>query len=210
MSMNPSISAVFKLLAVAFRPPQAGAWANSIASGSLARDLQNCWQSLELPNGPIDSFSSALKKYEGRDEDGVLHELRIEATRLFIGDGPLVENTEGTWLQAHAGIKKPIRMINNHTAEVTAFMKSCGVVRQQKYNDCIDYIENELDFAGYLASEPATLDEIGVNAADKLDEFVNAHMKKWVPGFCDEVCERTNEPYYTGVCTLAKAFLEEF
>lgn len=210
MAMNPNISAIFKLLAVAFRPPQSGAWTRAITSGSLACDLQNCWRSLELPDRPINIFADALDDYEERDEDDVLHELRIEATRLFIGDGPLVENTEGTWLQAHAGVKKPIRMINNHTAKVTAFMKSCGVVRQQKYNDCIDYIENEYDFAGYLASEPAALSDMGIDAADKLDEFVAVHMTKWIPGFCDEVCERTKEPYFIGICTLAKAFLEEF
>ena len=210
MAMNPSISALFKLFAVAFRPPQAGAWTNSISSGSLANDIASCWQALELPKEPLDAFLESTKPYIGRDPESLLHELRVEETRLFIGDGPLVENTEGTWLQARAGIAKPIRMINNHTASVTEFMKSCGVVRQPKYNDCIDYVENECDFAGYLASEPEALAELGLDAADKLDEFASEHMKRWLPGFCDDVRSATDVAYYRGICTLLKAFLEEF
>lgn len=210
MAINPSISAVFKLFAVAFRPPASGPWVESIASGSLARDMESCWRALELDEKPLAAFANALASYEGREPEAILHELRIEATRLFIGDGPLVENTEGTWLQAHAGVKKPIRMINSHTVAVTEFMKSCGVVRQPKYNDCIDYVENECDFAGYVASEPAALAEIGSDAAAKLDEFIASHMQLWIPGFCDEVMAQSDCPYYQGICTLMKAFIGEF
>jgi TorA maturation chaperone TorD len=210
MTADNNLSNMFKLFAVAFRPPAAGPWAEAVVSGSLRDDMAATWEALDLVAEACSTFRTCMDGYVGRDADEVMHELRIEQTRLFIGENPPVENSEGTWLQRHNGVAKPIRMINNHTVAVTEFMKSCGVVRQLKYNDCIDYVENECDFCGHLATVPDELKERGIDPLEKLDEFMDQHMSRWIPGFCDEVISLTKTDYYRGVCTLLRAFVKEF
>lgn len=210
MAANHNVSVLFKLFAVAFRPPTIGAWIDSIVSGSLRNDIETTWVALGLPKEPLAEFCIKLDEYAERDTEEVLHELRREETRLFIGENPLIENSEGTYLQRKNGVKQPIRMISQHSVAVADFMRSCGVTRQEKYNDCIDYLENECDFCGYLATEPQYLIDLGIDPLNKLDEFVNDHMLLWVPGFCSEVKTETKVSYYAGIALLMGAFLLEF
>lgn len=210
MPVNPNISVLFRLFAVAFRPPARGSWMDAVTSGSLAHDIETTWRALMLAEEPLLTCLDGLKQYEGADAERTLHALRIDETRLFVGENPLVENSEGTWLQREHGVKTPIRMINRHTQEVADFMRACGVARRDKYNDCIDYIENELDFCGYLASDPQELRNRGIDPLEKLDEFAESHLQKWVPGFCMQVAEEAGEPYYPAVCAALEAFVKEF
>ncbi|NTU88733.1 MAG: molecular chaperone TorD family protein [Actinobacteria bacterium] len=210
MAINQNLPNMFKLFAVAFRPPSIGAWTDAIVSGALRDDMKASWEALELSQQPLDEFCAFLDYYVGRDVQDVLHEIRVEETRLFIGENPIVENSEGTWRQRKNGVKKPIRMINQHSIAVADFMRDCGIVRNEKYNDCIDYLENECDFCGFLATCPQYLIDMGLDPLDKLDEFINTHMMEWVPGFCNEVIAETKVPFYSGVCILMKAFIQEF
>ena len=67
-----------------------------MVSGSLARDITAMWAELDLPGRDADAFSGTLSQaYAGHDTSDVLHGLRRENTRLFLGDRPLVENPEG-------------------------------------------------------------------------------------------------------------------
>lgn len=114
-SVNTVLGIMFKLLAVAWRPPTAGPWIEAVASGMMARDLVEASAALELSPAAIEMFSAALSTYEGADVEEALHVIRREETRLFIGPDPVVENSEGTWLQRAHGVAHPIRMINNHS-----------------------------------------------------------------------------------------------
>jgi len=210
MAANQNLANMFKMFAIAFRPPTLGAWTDAVVSGSLRAGLSSTWEALELPAGSLAEFSACLGGYVGHDPEEVLHELRIEETRLFVGEDPIVENAEGTWLQRANGVEKPIRMINSHTTAVMTFMRECGVVRNEKYNDCIDYLENECDFCGYLAETPELPAGMGDDPLILLDRFVAEHMAKWVPGFCDEVIAASKVPYYIGICTLMRTFIREF
>ena len=73
----------------------------------------------------------------------MLHELRRENTRLFLGDRPLVENSEGPWRKRAEGKQGAALMVNSYSVEIADFMRSCGIERKPGYNDCIDYVEND-------------------------------------------------------------------
>lgn len=218
--MNTVLGAAFKLLAVAWRPPTAGPWVEAVTSGLMVRDLVKVAAELELPKEAIGTFSEALAAYEGADPEEVLHRLRRDETRLFIGLDPVVENAEGPWLQRDHGVAHPIRMINNHSVAVADFMKACGVVRREKYNDCIDYLFNELEFCGYLADRPlaegagesadtADAAEEDAAAIEQLEAFIDEHLGRWVPGFCAEVAAEAREPFYRGLAVLTNAFVQK-
>lgn len=204
--MNTVLGIMFKLLAVAWRPPTAGPWIEAVASGMMARDLVEASAALELSPAAIEMFSAALSTYEGADVEEALHVIRREETRLFIGPDPVVENSEGTWLQRAHGVAHPIRMINNHSVAVADFMKERGVVRKGKYNDCIDYLSNEFDFCGYLADGGTLSVSADIDAAERLQAFVDEHLCAWVPGFCVEVEAESAEPFYRGLAVLTGEF----
>ena len=83
---------MFRLLSTAFQPPTERL-AGLVASGTLARDIAATWGGLDLPDDDAAAFADALSQaYGNRDANTVLHELRRENTRLFLGDRPLVEN----------------------------------------------------------------------------------------------------------------------
>ena len=86
-------------------------------------------------------------------------------------------------------------MVNSYSVEVADFMRSCGIERKAGYNDCIDYVENEFEFA-------AMLTEQGEGALEQLEEFIAGHLKIWLPGFCDDVIAQTKTPYYRALCEL--------
>jgi TorA maturation chaperone TorD len=208
------LATMLKLLAFAFEPP-AERLATSVVSGELARDFRQTWADAELEDGSCAALCDALDEYRGGASmsqgatDAVLHELRREHTRLFLGKRPLVENSEGPWRKKSEGFAEVALMANSYSTEVSDFMRFCGVVRPRGYNDCMDYIENELDFAALLASQPDYLVERGIDPLERLDAFIGEHLQKWVPGFCGQVAAQTELAYYRELAGTTAALVRE-
>lgn len=208
MSQATNLGNMFKLFSVAFTPVTAET-VNIIVSGMLANDIDQTWKALELPVETAEQFGDALEVYRGQEPEDVLHELRVDWAHMFMGQKPRVTNTEGLWRYRSEG-RDAVRMINHHTKEVAEFMRSCGVVRQEKYNDCIDYIENECDFCAFLANDPEYLAEMGKDHMDLLEDFMHDHMLLWAPGYCEDIQREAQSTYYRALATLMGEFLKEF
>lgn len=204
-----NLAALFKLFSIAFEPPSM-TLGELVVSGALRDDVGTVWEALELPERPLDEFRVDLAPYLGRDAEETMHELRRESTRLFLGDRPLVTNSEGLWRKRAEGKQKAVLIINSYSLEVADFMRSCGVVRAEGYNDCVDYVENECDFAAFLADGPQHLIDLGKDPLALLDEFVDDHLKRWLPGFCADVVRESDTLYYKGLGKLLDAFIAEF
>lgn len=208
MSDATHLGNIFKLFSVAFTPVTEQS-VQVIVEGTLADDVATTWKALDLPAEALEQFLATMEQYRGRDAEEVLHELRIDWAHMYMGDRPRVTNTEGLWRFRSEG-RDSVRMINRYTNEVADFMRECGVKRQPKYNDCIDYIENECDFAAFLANGPEYLAEMGRDNIEILGNFMDDHMLKWAPGFCDDVVRESTTPYYQALAALMQAFLNEF
>lgn len=100
-------------------------------------------------------------------------------------------------------------MASSYSVEVADFMRSCGIGRKPGYNDCIDYVENKLEFAALLAESPTYLAERGKDALGLLEEFIAGHLKIWLPGFCADVVTQTRTPYYRALCELTSKLVDE-
>ena len=193
---------MFRLLSTAFQPPTERL-AGLVVSGALARDIATTWRELDLPDNDAAAFVGTLSQaYENRDSNTVMHELRCENTRLFLGDHPLVENSEGPWRKRAEGKQGAALIVNSYSVEVADFMRSCGIERKAGYNDCIDYVENEFEFA-------AMLTERGADALELLEGFIAEHLKIWLPGFCNDVIAQTRTPYYRALCELTDKLVDE-
>lgn len=207
--MSTNLGNMFRLFSVAFKPPTSDL-ANVVVSGDLSKAMADTWRALGLDSEKVDAFTGVLDGYRGDDAEDVLHELRREHTRLFLGNPPLVENSEGPWRKKAEGKIGVDLMVNSYSLEIQEFMRQCGAVKAKGRNDCIDYIEVECEFAAMLAEQPQYLVDLGKDPLDLLDSFMDEHMKKWVPGFCAEVAEKTRLPYYRELCGLMASFMGEF
>ncbi len=203
-----NLSNMFSLLSVAFAAPTIDR-ARLFTEGAFADDVRSTWKALELPDRPVETFCYALDEYRGRGGEDVLHEIRREYTRLFMLDR-LVENAEGAWRKKQSGATNVFYMINDIAMDVQDFMRFCGVVRPEGYNDSVDLIDNEWQFCSILATDPHYLPEKGIDAQEKLNQFVDEHIKKWVPGFSDDILRESRCPYYRAVAALQAAFIEEW
>ena len=203
-----ALSNMFALLSLAFRNP-ASQFAELLVSGSFAHDVAETWRLLALPDDVAARFSAAIASAcDASCADEALHLLRREHTRLFLGDRPLVTNSEGPWRKKAEGKQGVALMVNSYSLEVADFMRSCGVTRRQGYNDCVDYIENEFDFAALLASGPLVPGTPVDDSLDMLERFIHEHLLLWVPGFCADIERETRSDYYQTLAALTATFME--
>lgn len=202
-----NLALLLKVFSVAFEFPTTST-ADAVVSGTLRSDTKTLWEALQLPSESIERFSEALNRYVDRDQEDVLHELRREYTRLFLGDNPLVANSEGMWRMKSEG-RKAVLIINSYSLEIADFMRECGVVKAEGYNDCIDYVDTEFDFASHLAGSPEYLVDLGKDPLDLFDSFIDNHLELWIPGFCNDVLNTSDVVYYKAISALISEFIDE-
>lgn len=178
-------AAVWELLALSFRYPDgvladavaSGEWADA------ARELAGAL-SLELPEGfaegvgklphavesaaevaasALDTGAGSIEA-EGADDaavggvpdsDSLLHALRAEATRLFVGaPEPACSPYEGVWRAADDGVQ-PLLFVNPHSMEVERFCRSCGLGRPEGTNEPLDHAAAECELLEHLSLRAA-------------------------------------------------------
>ena len=83
--------------------------------------------------------------------DALLHALRPEATRLFVGaPGPACSPYEGVWAAEADGVQ-PLLFVNPRSMEVERFMRSCGLGRPEGTNEPLDHVATECELLEHLA-----------------------------------------------------------
>lgn len=205
--MATNLSNMFSLLSVGWAAPTLDR-ARLLTEGTFAREVRDTWLALGLPEAEADAFCEALSVYEGRDSEEVLHEVRREYTWLFMLERR-VENTEGPWRKKDAGHEQVLYMVNDISMGIQDFMASCGVVRPKGYNESVDRIDNEWEFCRILAEDPAYMAEQGVSPEEKLTQFIDEHVRVWVPGFSEQVVAASRIPYYRALAELQGKLVEE-
>lgn len=202
----------YELLAFTFRYP-GPELAEAAASGEWADAAREVAEALalELPEG----WGEGLAGYEGRDAEGLLHALRAEATRLFVGaPEPAVSPYEGVWRADDDGVQA-LLFVNPHSMEVERFMKSCGVGRPEGTNEPLDRADTELELLQYLCMLEAGLAEApeGVEApgdgwAGAHARFLEEHALAWMPRFAGKTAAESREPFYRAAGELLAGALK--
>lgn len=204
----------YELLALTFRYPEQ-ALAEAVASGEWAEAVEEVADALSvaLPVKPAD----ACAPYLGHDAEEVLHTLRIEATHLFVGaPNPAVSPFEGVWRAKDDGVQ-PLLFVNPHSMAVERFMKACGIGQAEGKNEPLDRVSTELEFLQWLSMVEAGMTELseglaaealpGGSVAGAYDEFVEEHIRTWMPRFCDAVAAEAREPFFRTAAPILRAFI---
>lgn len=199
-------ASLFRIFSLAFECPDDNV-AELLVSGVMQREVSAVCAAVGLPEAVVNSAAERLAEYHGRSSEDVLHELRREYTALFLDRYPKVSHSEGVWRCRAEGYKNPPLIVNPRSLDVQKFQQSCGVVRAEGFTDCVDTVSVECDFAAYLADEPEFPEELGRTSAEVYREFVDLHMKQWIPGFCQDVRAESDNSYYRAMVDLLEEFI---
>ncbi len=146
-----------------------------------------------------------------KPEEELLEEMAVEYTRLFLGPGKHVSPHESVHLQRDDAGQG--QLWGESTVEVKKFIESAGLDYTSEYKGLPDHISVELEFMQQvtLREEQAwgENDKDGALYCLKIEKkFVEEHLVRWIPIFCDKVIREAELPFYREMATLTKNFME--
>ena len=145
------------------------------------------------------------------DEDQLLEDLAVEYTRLFLGPDKHIsphesihhDRGDGDWGQ----------FWGKDTVEVKKFIESIGLEYKEEYSGLPDHISVELEFMQEVikaeALERKNNDHDKVNYCLQIEkEFIDKHLIKWIPLFCDKVIDQATLPFYREMARITRDYVE--
>jgi TorA maturation chaperone TorD len=140
-------------------------------------------------------------------QDQLLASLSLEYTQLFIGPGKHVSPHESVHTPADGG-----SLWGKSTVNVKKFIESVGIEFRPQYHGIPDHISVELEFMQKLAQAEA--DAWGIGDRDKAmgyrsieKEFLDNHLSRWIPVFCDKLKEQAAFSFYREMAKLLEGFI---
>lgn len=143
-----------------------------------------------------------MEKSKGREVDALHEDLVREYTRLFIGPFKLpVQPYEAWWVSGH--------LLGEPLVKVKAFYRKAGVAKSSEYKEPEDHIAFELKVMHHLCEEGLAADtrERLKECVTLQREFLDDHLLKWVPAFCDALYTYERSDFYKGIAKLTKGFI---
>ncbi len=143
-------------------------------------------------------------------EEKLIEDLAVEYARLFIGPGPHISPHEsvhhsrddGDWGQLWGA----------DTVSVKKFIESGGLEYKSEYTGLPDHISVELEFMQEVTMREAQAwkekDDDGAVYCLKMEKkFIDEHLAKWAPVFCDRVITESRMNFYKAIARLTKDFI---
>ena len=140
-------------------------------------------------------------------EDGLLDDLAVEYTRLFLGPGKHVSPHGSVHMPGEDG-----RLWRNSTVAAKKFKQSLGVDFRPESHGLPDHISVELELMQKLAQAEARAWHTGDRAKAMSyrsieKEFLDNHLSKWVPIFCDKLKMQATLSFYREMAKLLEGFI---
>ncbi len=169
-----------------------GEWAEAAEELAAALGLEVRWEASRRRSAGV--FRLGL----------LLHALRPEATRLFVGaPEPAVSPYEGVWRAADDGVQA-LLFVNPHSMEVERFMRACGLGRPEGTNEPLDHVATECELMEHLTlraagaeppeGAPAGADLPGGSPEAAYGAFLEGHARTWMPRFAERVAAESRTP----------------
>ncbi|MFC1786561.1 molecular chaperone [Halobacteriota archaeon] len=165
------------------------------------RALDESFSDSEMSDG-FRVLGEFLNSIKSGDIEKVDQDLRVEYTRLFLLAGG-VHPYESVYL-GEEGL-----LMGEPWKKVKAMYRGAGLAKSEKELEPEDHIAFELMFMSYLCDKATEAFEKEEDASDLLQlqrGFLNDHLLRWIPDFCDDVVK--NKPYfYKGIAKITKDFM---
>jgi TorA maturation chaperone TorD len=146
-----------------------------------------------------------------KNEEELLEDMAVEYTRLFLGPGKHISPHESVHHQRDD--TQQGQLWGESTVEVKKFIESSGLDYRSEYRGLPDHISVELEFMQQvtLREEQAWRedDRDGALYCLKIEkEFIEEHLIRWIPIFCEKVIREAELPFYREMAALARDFME--
>lgn len=139
----------------------------------------------------------------------LVEDLAIEYTKLFVGPGPHISPHESIFIETEAGSGGLWGAV---TVKVKKFIETAGFDYTSEFTGMPDHVSVEMEFMQKLATTEA--DKRASGETKEADwclgvqkRFLDDHLSRWVPEFCDQVVENSTMRFYSEMAALTKAFL---
>lgn len=149
--------------------------------------------------------------FSQKSEEGILEDLAVEYARLFLGPGRHISPHESVHRQRGDG--QGGQLWGESTVEVKKFIEFAGLHYDSEYRGLPDHISVELEFMEHLTrrEEQAWTEddkEAAIYCRKIENKFIEDHLVKWIPDFCDKVEGEAELPFYRDMAALTKNFIE--
>jgi TorA maturation chaperone TorD len=149
--------------------------------------------------------------YFKKSERELLDDLAVEYTRLFLGPGKHISPHESVHHKKEG--TQSGQLWGESTAEVKKIIESSGLEYKIEYTGLPDHISVELEFMQQviLREEQAWKDddkETALLCQENGKKFVDGHLARWVPNFCEKVIDAAESPFYREMAQLTRSFIE--
>jgi TorA maturation chaperone TorD len=191
-------SNIYGLLAAIYRREMTSDLLKQIKDPRFLAVLSNL--GIELNNG-----------FFQKPQQELLEDLAVEYARLFLGPGKHISPHESVHHQRDDG--QWGQLWGPSTAEVKKFIESAGLSYQSEYTGLPDHISVELEFMQQVLQREeqaweAEDKEMAHLCLENEKKFIEEHLAKWIPQFCDKVTEEAEAPFYRDMAVLTKNFIE--
>jgi TorA maturation chaperone TorD len=155
-----------------------------------------------------DALSDAGVTWDGgfldRPEEQLLTELAVEYTNLFIGPGKHLSPHEAAQLEG--------ALWGKATNEVARIIEASGLRYVPQFHGLPDHISVELEFMADVVQREARAwqrddRDVALQCRKMAREFLELHICRWVPAFCDGVMDKARLPFYREMAKLTKRFI---
>ena len=177
------------------------------ATSELLKRIKDSQFSQVLSDLGIDLFGDLSEM----SEKEMLEALAMEYARLFLGPGKHVSPHESVHHKREDG--QWGQLWGASTVEVKRFIEATGLNYDGAYKGMPDHISVELEFMELLTKNQAQAEsEDDENGAQRYLEvekrFLEEHLIRWVPKFCEEIRESADLSFYRQLAGLTKRFIE--
>ncbi len=146
-----------------------------------------------------------------KHEEELLEEMAVEYTRLFLGPGKHISPHESVHHQREDG--QWGQLWGKSTVDVKKFIEAAGFHYESEYKGLPDHISVELEFMQQVIEREDQAwgedDRDGALYCREIEKrFIEEHLIRWIPIFCDKVIRESELPFYREMATLTKNFME--
>jgi putative dimethyl sulfoxide reductase chaperone len=212
-----NLSDLYQILAIGFRDPTKEL-AVALLDGSLESDLVDCLQRAEIGGTDIDEALRLLRGLRAdelapRPESLLLHELKVEYARLFIGPrAPQVHPYESVYRDTPHGSGAAVLMVGPSALAVREAYRRVNGPGADDAAEPPDHVATELDFQMCLYYMEAQAWQSHDEAAAKgwrsvAEDFATGHLCRWGPELCRDVRAKSHHAFYGALARAAIAIL---
>lgn len=189
---------------------------DALRSGHLAEQVEQATGWLDRDRERFTALVHELRVltrgYAEIDPDVLLHELKVEHARLFVGPGRVpVPPYESVYRDVDPSSGKPIIM-GPTTIAVDTLYQSYGLRHPDGHHDLPDHVATELEFVYFLCRKEGQAwhsQERDVAKELRLAQraFLQGHLSQWWPAFAARLAEAVTDGIYRFAAEFGTEYL---